>query len=118
MNTHIIDVLDKIVLALFKTRDFLSKAMLQAAVDHHPAQQSPRVSFAFPAVRPERFDFRVLDIAAQNISQSDDVGPRELVLTIALSIMRVDAQGMCPGRAFFAEWGEQRELELVACSRM
>lgn len=52
MNTHIIDVLDEIVFALFKARNLFPNAMLQAAVDRHPAQQPARVSFALFSIRP------------------------------------------------------------------
>jgi len=76
------------------------------------------VGLAFLSVRPERFDLRVLDVAAQNIAQSDDIRWREFVQAIALSIMRVDASGMRPLRAVFGERGEQRELQLVAQSVM
>jgi hypothetical protein len=68
------------------------------------------MSLAFFSVWPERFDFRVLDIAAQNIAQSDDVRPRELIQPITLSITRVDALGMCPARAVFVE-GRKQETE-------
>jgi len=64
MNTLIIDVLDEIVFALFKSRDFFSNAMLQAAIDRHLAQQSACMSLAFLSVQAERLDFKVLDIAA------------------------------------------------------
>ncbi len=47
--------------------------------------------FAFLSVRPERFDFDVLDIAAQNISQRDKICSREFVQAIALSIVCADA---------------------------
>jgi hypothetical protein len=38
VNAHVIDAFDEVILAFFKTRDFLADAMLQAAVDRHAAQ--------------------------------------------------------------------------------
>ena len=54
------------------------------------------MSLAFLSVWTERFDFRMLDIAAQNITQGNDIGPRQLVEAITLSIVSVDARGMRP----------------------
>src|SRR6516225_8765688 len=76
------------------------------------------MSFTFLSVRPERFDFSMLDIAAQHISQSDDIRTREFVETIALSIVCVDALGMRPPCSFFAERREQGKLQLVTRSGM
>src|SRR5262245_14858391 len=103
MNANIIDVFDEIVLALLKSRHLFSNAVLHAAVDRHPVQQSTCMWFALLSVRPERFDFRVLDIAAQNIAQSNDIRSREFVQPIALPIMCVDAYGVRPSGAVFAE---------------
>jgi len=61
VNTYVIDVFDEIALTLLVARYFLPDAKLQAAVHSYSAQQSARVIFAFLAVRPERFDFRMLD---------------------------------------------------------
>src|SRR5580658_6650377 len=76
------------------------------------------MSFAFPSVRTERLNFRVLDIATQNVSQSDDIRSREFIQTITLPISCVDAKGMRPTCAVFAEWRKQCELQLVLRSRM
>src|SRR6266404_3947689 len=73
---------------------------------------------AFLTLWTERFDFRVLDVAAQNISQSDDIRTREFVQTIVLSIACVNAQRMCPSRTVLGERGEQGKLQLVTRSRM
>ena len=118
MNTFVIDVFDEIVGALLKSRDFFPNAVLETTLDLHAAQQPARVGLTFLSVRSQRFDFRVLDIAAQNVPQGDDICPRESVQPIALSNMRVDANGMRPARAVLAERGEQRELQFVICSRM
>src|SRR5258708_38632271 len=118
MNAHVIDVLDKIVFALLKPRDLFSNAMLEAAADRHPAQQSACMSLAFLPVRPERLDFRVLDMAAHDISQRDDIRSREFIQPIFLAIACVDANGMCPARAVLAERGEQCELQFVTRSGM
>lgn len=91
MNTDVVDVFDKIVLALFKPGNLFPNAMLQAGFDRHPLQQPARMSLAFLPIWPERFDFRVLDVAAQYIAQSDDIRSREFVQAVALSVMRVDA---------------------------
>jgi hypothetical protein len=56
----------------------------------------------------------VLDIAAQDIAQSDDICPREFIQTVALSIMRIDAWRLCPPRAVFGERGQQRKLRPVS----
>ncbi len=52
----------------------------------------------------------MLHIAAQNISQRDDIGSREFIEAIPLSIMCVYAWGMCPSGAVFTERGEQCSL--------
>jgi hypothetical protein len=51
----IVDVFDESVLSLFKSRNFLSNASLQAALDRHPAKQPPRVRFAFCPSSPSDF---------------------------------------------------------------
>jgi hypothetical protein len=53
MNTHVIDVFDKIAVALLKTGQFLPDAMLQAAMDDCPTQQSSCVGLAFLTVGPK-----------------------------------------------------------------
>jgi hypothetical protein len=35
------------------------------------------MGLAFLSVRPERFDLRALDMAAQNVAQCDDISTRE-----------------------------------------
>ena len=57
-------------------------------------------------------------MAAQNVPQGDNVRSREFVQAVGLSIVRVDAKGMRPTLAVFAERSEQRELQPVARSRM
>ena len=79
MHTYVIYVLDEIVFALLESRNLFPNAMLQAAIDGHAAQQSTRMRLAFLPVWPERFNFGVLNIAAQNISQSHDIPSREFV---------------------------------------
>src|ERR1700741_1173666 len=81
--------------------------------DDYSEQQSACITLAFLSVLPERFDFRMLDIAAQNISQSDNVPSRKFVQAMALSVMRVDASGMQPGRTVFIERGQKRKLQFV-----
>lgn len=103
MNTPIIDVFDEIVFALFKSRNFLPNAVWQTAFDRHPTQQPTCVAFAFLSVRQERFDFRVLNVAAQNISQSENIRSRESVWTIGPSSMRVYAKRMRPARRYGIE---------------
>ena len=110
MNAHVIDVLDKIVFALLKPRDFFSNAVLKAALDLHAVQQAARVGLTFLSTRPQRFDFRVLDIAAQNVAQGDDIRPRESVQPIDLAVARINANGMRPARAVLAKRREQCEL--------
>src|SRR5271154_5085767 len=104
MNAHVIDVLDEIVFTLLKARHLFSNAMLQAAVDRHPAQQTACMSLALIPIRPERLYFRMLDIAAHDISQSDDIRSLEFIQAITLPIACVGAKGMRPTRAVFAEW--------------
>src|SRR5713101_3420608 len=81
-------------------------------------QQSTRIGLAFLTFWPERLDFGVLEIAAQNISQSDDIRSRKFIQTITLPIACVDAKGMRPTRAVFTEWCEQCELQRVTRSGM
>ena len=118
VNAHVIDAFDKIVHAFFKTRYFVPDAMLQAAVDCHTAQQPTCVSLAFSSVWSERFDFGVINVAAQDVAQTYDIYTRKLVQSISLAIVRVDAKRMRPTLAFLAERREQREFQLVACSRV
>jgi hypothetical protein len=53
MNAHVVAVFDETVFALFKPRNFVSDAMMQAAVDRHLVLEPARMSFAFPSVHPE-----------------------------------------------------------------
>src|SRR5262249_1710939 len=106
MNAHIIYVLDEVAFALLKPRNLLPNEMLYAAFDRPPTQQPACMSLAVHAIRPKRFDFRMLDVAAQNIAQSDDVRSQQFVQTVAACVMRVDTYGMHPSSPVFAEWRE------------
>jgi hypothetical protein len=48
------------------------------------------MSPAFLAVRSERLDFRVLDVATYNISQSDDIRSQEFVETIIFPVASIE----------------------------
>src|SRR5262249_7352336 len=98
MNAIIIDVLDEIALTLLVARYLFADAMLQTAVHGYSAQQSTRVGFAFLSVRPERFDFGMHQITAQNVPESDDAPWRKCVQAIAASVARIDAFRSRPAR--------------------
>ena len=106
MDAHIIDVFDEIAVPLLEPRNLFTDAMLQAALDRHPLHQPACMRLTRHSVWPKRFDFGVLEIAAQDISQSDDVPTRKFVQPIVLSIMRIDAWAMGPTRAVLAKWGK------------
>jgi len=91
MNAHIVDVFDEIVFALFKPRNLFSNAIVEPAIDVHSPQQSPCMGLAFFSVWTKRFNFRMLNIAAQDIAKRDEIRVCEFVQAIAFSVVRVDA---------------------------
>jgi len=90
VNAHVIDAFDEIILAFFKTRDFLADAMLQAAVDRHSTQQPARVSLALRPIWSKRLDFRMIDVPAQDVAQAYDICVRKVVQTIDFAVVCVD----------------------------
>src|SRR5215467_8388681 len=106
MNAIIIDAFDEIALTLLVARYFLPDAILQAAVHGYSTQQSSCVGLTFSVVRPKRFDFRMHQVTAQNVPESDDAPWRKCVQGIAASVARIDAFRNRPARAVLAEGRE------------
>jgi hypothetical protein len=91
--------------------------VLLATFDLHSAQQSAGVSFALVSVWPERLDFGVLQVPADNITKRDDLRAK-FGEAVGLSVARIDAARMSPFPAIFVERSKQGKVQTFSRSRM